>query len=100
MLHDQARATHALPIISYPVQSRDSHSTAALPFPSHPSLQYSTYWLHLKNIKTNPSNSDVGISSLSFSRSEALPEIQAVVQTIIRRDGKGGGDKCGGGKGE
>jgi hypothetical protein len=100
MLHNQARETHALPIVSYPVQSHDSNITAALPLPSHSITPAQHLLTPLKHIKTNPSNSDIGISSLSISCSETFAEMQVVVQTMTRQDSTGGGGKWGSGKGE
>jgi hypothetical protein len=100
MLHNQARETHALPIVSYPVQSHDSNITAALPLPSHSITPAQHLLTPPKHIKTNPSNSDIGISSLSISCSETFAEMQVVVQTMTRQDSTGGGGKWGSGKGE
>jgi hypothetical protein len=76
MLHNQARETHALLSISYPVQS---HPTAALPFPSHSLTPAHHLLAPPKYIKTNPSNSDVGISSLNTFRPETLTEMPFAV---------------------
>jgi hypothetical protein len=97
---DAVQSSSSNPCIAYHILSSSIrfHCCTSLPFPSLSLTPRPHRLAPPKHIKTNPSNSDVGISSLNTFRPEALAEMQVVVQTMIRRDGTGGGDKWGSGK--